>query len=270
IVVGDTTMQQVLPLLEKHLGNWQGEGEAPALAAVPAIERPSVSRVFLVDQPGAIQANIYVGQVVPSTMDPQATEFEIANAVLGGEFSSRLNMNLREDKHWAYGSYSFVSGAKGQRPWMAFAAVQIDKTAESLAELQREISQYASGEAPARAEEVAKVQAAEIRGLPGSFETANSVLSAISGIVRYQRPDDYVLQRKAKVESLTPEQVQAAAGTLRPEALTWVVVGDLSQIEEPVRALGLGEVQVIDADGKPVADAGTDAGTDAGADADSD
>ncbi|HLS83076.1 MAG TPA: pitrilysin family protein [Arenimonas sp.] len=270
VVVGDTTLGEIVPVLEEHLGQWQASAEAPAAIEVPEVPLPEAPRVFLVDQQGAIQANIFVGQLVPSTMDAKAVEFEVANAVLGGEFSSRLNMNLREDKHWAYGSYSFVQAAKGQRPWLAFAPVQIDKTAESLAELQREISQYASGEAPARAEEVAKVQAAEIRGLPGSFETANSVLSVISGIVRYQRPDDYVLQRKAKVESLTPEQVQAAAGTLRPEALTWVVVGDLSQIEEPVRALGLGEVQVIDADGKPVADAGTDAGTDAGADADSD
>jgi len=252
VVVGDTTLEEIVPVLEKHLGQWKVGTEAPDTVEVPAVPLPEKPRVFLVDQPGAIQANIFVGQLVPSTMDPKAVEFEIANAVLGGEFSSRLNMNLREDKHWAYGSYSFVQAAKGQRPWLAFAPVQIDKTAESLAELQREITDYATGKAPARAEEVAKVQASEIRGLPGSYETANAVLSAISGIVRYQRPDDYVLQRKARVEALTPEQVQAAAGTIRPESLTWVVVGDLSKIEDAVRSLDLGEVQVIDADGKPV------------------
>ncbi|KFN50626.1 M16 family metallopeptidase [Arenimonas composti] len=253
IVVGDTTLDAIVPLLEKHLGNWQGEGEAPALAEVPTIARPERPRVFLVDQPGAIQANIYVGQIVPSTMDPQATEFEIANSVLGGEFSSRLNMNLREDKHWAYGSYSFVSGAKGQRPWMAFAAVQIDKTAESLAELQREITAYATGAEPATAAEVAKIQASEIRSLPGSYETAGAVMGAIGGIVRFNRPDDYVVQRKARIEALTPETVNQLAATIDPKALTWVVVGDLSKIEAGVRALNLGEVQVIDADGKPVA-----------------
>lgn len=253
VVVGDTTLDEIVPVLERHLGNWKGQGPAPAAPAIPTVALPAKPRVFLVDQPGAIQANIFVGQLAPSTMDPQATEFEIANAVLGGEFSSRLNMNLREDKHWAYGSYSFVQGALGQRPWMAFAAVQIDKTAESLAELRREISEYATGKAPAKPEEVAKIQASEIRSLPGSYETANAVLGAITGIVRYQRPDDYVVQRKAKVEALTPEVVQAAAATIKPEALTWVVVGDLSKIEEGVRALDLGEVQVIDADGKPAA-----------------
>ncbi len=252
IVAGDTTLEEILPVLEKHFGSWKGEGAAPATAAVPAVALPAKPRVFLVDQPGAIQANVFVGQAVPSTMDAQATEFEIANSVLGGEFSSRLNMNLREDKHWAYGAYSFVQGAKGQRPWLAFAAVQTDKTAESIAELQREISDYASGKVPATAEEVAKIQATEIRSLPGSYETAGAVMGAIGGIVRFDRPDDYVVQRRAKIEALTPAVVKAAAGTINPEALTWVVVGDLSKIEASVRALNLGEVQVVDADGKPV------------------
>ncbi|MBW8310754.1 MAG: insulinase family protein [Rhizobium sp.] len=253
VVVGDTTLEEIVPLLEKHLGQWKATGAAPAQPAVTDVALPSRPRVFLVDQPGAIQANVYVGQLAPSSMDAKATEFEIANAVLGGEFSSRLNMNLREDKHWAYGSYSFVQAAKGQRPWLAFAAVQIDKTAESIAELQREISEYATGKAPAKPEEVAKIQASEIRSLPGSYETANAVLGAIGGIVRYQRPDDYVVQRKARIEGLTPEVVHAAAATIQPQALTWVVVGDLSKIEQGVRALDLGDVQVVDADGKPVA-----------------
>jgi predicted Zn-dependent peptidase len=172
--------------------------------------------------------------------------------VLGGEFSSRLNMNLREDKGWAYGSYSFVQAAQGQRPWLAFAAVQIDKTQESIAEMKREITEYATGKVPATAAEVSKIQAAEIRSLPGSYETANAVLGAIGGIVRYDRPDDYVVQRRAKVEGLTPAVVQSAATAIQPEALTWVVVGDLSKIEAGVRALNLGDVQVVDADGKPV------------------
>lgn len=240
-------------MLEKHLGSWKGVGVAPKPMAVPAVALPAKPRVFLVNQPGAIQANIFVGQAVPSTMDAKATEFEIANAVLGGEFSSRLNMNLREDKQWAYGSYSFVQGAKGQRPWLAYAAVQIDKTAESMAELQREIAAYANGTEAATAAEVAKIQATEIRSLPGSYETGASVMGAIGGIVRFNRPDDYVVQRRAKIQALTPAVVQAAAATLKPEALTWVVVGDLAKIEAGVRALNLGEVRVIDADGMPVA-----------------
>ncbi len=252
LVVGDTTLKEIVPVLDKHFDDWSGEGAAADSLDIADVARPKKPRVYLIDQPGAVQANLYVGQLVPSTKDAGAVKFDIANSVLGGEFSSRLNMNLREDKHWAYGSYSTTSGALGQRPWMAFAAVQIDKTAESLKEMRREISEYASGKAPPKAEEVSKIQATEIRGLPGSYETAGSVLGTLGGIVRYGRPDDYVFQRKAEIEGLTVDQVKAAAATIDPNVLTWVVVGDLKQIEKPVRALKLGDVFIVDTDGKAV------------------
>ena len=160
-------------------------------------------------------------------------------------------MNLREDKHWAYGAYSFTSDAVGQRPWMAFAPVQIDKTVPALQEMVREIGDYATGAKPATQAEVDKARADEINGLPGSFETAGAVMNAIGDIVRYDRPDDYVVRHAAQIESLTTDQVNAAAKTIAPKALTWVVVGDLSKIEQPIRDLKLGTVTVIDADGNP-------------------
>ena len=253
LVVGDTTLKELVPVLDKHFGDWQaGGGNVVGNGKIAPVQIPRKPRVYLIDQPGAVQANIYVGQLVPSTKDAGAVKFDIANAVLGGEFSSRLNMNLREDKHWAYGSYSSTSSAMGQRPWMAFAAVQIDKTAESLSEMRREITEYATGKAPPKPEEVSKIQSTEIRGLPGSYETAGAVLGTLGGIVRFGRPDDYVFQRKAEIEGLTTEQVKAAAAAIDPNALTWVVVGDLKQIEKPVRALKVGEVFIVDADGKPV------------------
>jgi predicted Zn-dependent peptidase len=129
--------------------------------------------------------------------------------------------------------------------------VQIDKTAESMQEMQKEISEFASGAKPATAAEVARIRNIQTLSLPGAYETASAVLGTISGIVRYQRPDDYVFKRKAEIEAMTPAQVAQAAATLDANALTWVVVGDLKQIERPVRALKLGEVTVIDADGKP-------------------
>lgn len=251
VVVGDTTLAEIVPLLDKYFGDWKGEGAAAKTATLAQVERPAKPRVYLIDQPGAVQANIFAGEVVPSSADASTIKFDIANSVLGGEFSSRLNMNLREDKHWAYGSYSFAPNALGQRPWLAFAPVQIDRTADSLKELQREISEYASGKVPPKPEEVAKIQATEIRGLPGSYETAAAVMGTIASNVRYGRPDDYVFKRKAEIEGLTPEQVKAAAATIDPAKLTWVVVGDLSKIEKPVRALNLGEISIVDADGKP-------------------
>ncbi|MCD7099887.1 pitrilysin family protein [Stenotrophomonas sp. MMGLT7] len=252
IVVGDTTLKQIVPQLERHFGDWKGEGAAPA-AKVPAeVARPKQPRVYLIDQPGAVQANLFAGQVVPSTTDAGATGFDIANGVLGGDFTSRLNMNLREEKHWSYGARSMASSALGQRPWMAIAPVQIDKTADALKEMDREIAAFAAGRQPPTAAEVERIRNIQTLSLPGAYETAGAVLSTIGGIVRYGRPDDYVFKRKAEIEAMTPDQVRQAAATLDPAALTWVVVGDLKQTEQPVRALGLGEVVVVDADGKPV------------------
>ena len=145
IVVGDTTLKEIVPLLEK-LCHWQAPEKnarlevrkAPADEAARVHDRP--------DRRGA--GHILVGQVVNPTGDPKALDFDIANGVLGGEFSSRLNMKLREEKQWAYGAYSYAIGAKGQRPWIASAAVQIDKTADSIRELQSDIAQYASTARP--------------------------------------------------------------------------------------------------------------------------
>ncbi len=253
IVAGDTTLKEIVPLLDKHFGDWKGEGAAPAELKLAEVARPAKPRVYLIDQPGAVQATIFAGELVPSTRDAGAVKFDIANAVIGGEFSSRLNMNLREDKHWAYGAYSFTNNAVGQRPWLAYAPVQIDKTADSLKEMDNEFVRYFSGQAPATAQEVAKIQATEIRGLPGAYETASSVMATIGGIVKYGRPDDWVFKRKAEIEALTPEQVKTAAATIDPGRLVWVVVGDLKQIEQPIRALNLGQISIVDADGKPVA-----------------
>jgi zinc protease len=250
IVVGDTTMAEIKPKLEAAFGDWKGEGAAPADATIAAVARPAHTRVFLIDQPGAIQANIFAGELIPSTKDKGATAFDFANLILGGQFSSRLNMNLREDKHWAYGAYSFTQDALGQRPWMAFSPVQIDKTAPALQEMAREISEYAGGKSPPTEAEVDKARANEIRGLPGQFETARAVMGTIADIVEYGRPDDYVVRHVAEIKAMTPATVAKAAKGIDPSALTWVVVGDLSKIEQPIRDLKLGDVIVIDADGK--------------------
>ncbi|MBB5207744.1 M16 family metallopeptidase [Chiayiivirga flava] len=252
IVVGDTTLKEIVPLLEKHFADWKAPEKKLPVIEVAKVELQPKPRVFLIDQPGAVQANILVGQVVNPTGDPKALDFDIANGVLGGEFSSRLNMKLREEKQWAYGAYSYAIGAKGQRPWIASAAVQIDRTADSIRELQTDIAQFASNAQAASDDEIAKIKRTNVLSLPGSYETAGAVMGAIGGIVRYGRPDNYVETLKERTEAVSAEAVHAAAGLLKPDALTWVVVGDLSKIEQPVRDLKLGEVSVLDADGKPL------------------
>src|SRR5690606_4595049 len=196
IVVGDTTLAEVVPRLERHFGNWKGGAGAPAQVEVAEVALPAAPRVALIDQPGALQAHIFAAQLDPGTRDPQPTLLELANGVIGGDSTARLNMNLREDKHWSYGASSSPGGALGQRRWMVSAPVQIDRTGESIAEIQRELAEFASGERPPSQAEVERVKAIQTLSLPGAYETAWSVMGAIGGIVRYDRPDDHVLRRK--------------------------------------------------------------------------
>ena len=253
MVVGDTTLAEIVPVLEKHFGDWKATGKAGAAAAIPQVAAQKKARVFLIDQPGAVQANIVAAQPLPSSSDAKTLQYDMANMIIGGDFTARLNMNLREDKHWSYGARSGAGGALGQRMWNASAPVQIDKTGESVAEVQREIAEFANGKAPATAAEVEGMEKVMTLSLPGAYETAAAVMNTIASNALYGRPDDYVFKRKAEIEAMTPEQVNAAAKVLDPNGLTWLVVGDLSKTEAPVRALNLGEVTILDADGKPVA-----------------
>ncbi|HUG99417.1 MAG TPA: pitrilysin family protein [Gammaproteobacteria bacterium] len=251
LVVGDTTLDEIVPLLEKHFGRWQAPPTPLPGKNIAAVERPATPRVYLVDQPGALQANILAGLLVNSTADEEALYFDIANGVLGGTFTARLNMNLREDKGWSYGVRSSASAAKGQRPWILRAPVQIDRAAEAIAELRRELTEFV-GERPATAEELDKVRNNRIRGLPGSYETSSAVLGTVGNIISYGWPDDHVVREQRRIEEMSLDEVHAAAAMLDPEALTWVIVGDLAQIEGPVRALELGEIVILDEDGLPV------------------
>ncbi|MCE9577249.1 MAG: insulinase family protein [Deltaproteobacteria bacterium] len=250
IVVGDTTLAALQPKLEAAFASWKAPATPAAPLALPTVKLPAKARVFLIDQPGAIQANITVAQLVPPSTDAGAIDLEFANDIVGGDFSARINMNLREDKHWAYGAYSRVGSALGQRRWGAGAAVQIDKTVDSVKELEREIRTFATGAAPAKPAEITRVQSGDVRELPGAYETAAAVMGTISGIVLYQRPDDYPAVRAARETAIKSTDIAAAAATIKPASLTWVIVGDLSKIEPGIRALKLGDVKVIDADGK--------------------
>lgn len=253
VITGDTTMAEIIPLLEKHLGDWRGQGAKPAVANLPVVALPNKPRIFLVDQPASVQANIFAGHLVPSSFDANAIDLEVANGVFGGTFTSRLNMNLRENKRWSYGARSGTQGAKGQRPWIASAGVQIDKTAESFAEMVREINEYASGKTPASADEVAKIQRSFTLRLPGSLETTGALTGSVVDIVRYNRADDYVLQRSARLKAITVDQVQdTAATTFKPESLVWLVVGDLSKIRAKIEALNVGPITVLDNDGNVI------------------
>jgi len=133
-----------------------------------------------------------------------------------------------------------------------YAPVQTDKTAPSAQEVLNE-ARAVVGDKPLTSEEITKVKRGQVRALPGQYESTANVLNALQGIVVYQRPDDYVQTYKRRVEAQKDADIEAAAREIiRPDSLTWVVVGDRKQVEQSVRALKIGEVQVLDTDGKPV------------------
>src|SRR6478735_1204166 len=253
LVAGDTTLAEITQKLDAAFGDWTPPAVPKGSKAIPQVADQTKPRVFLIDKPGAQQSLILAGLLAPPTTAENNLEIQTMNGAFGGVFSSRLNMNLREDKHWAYGAYSFTQEALGQRPYLLYAPVQTDKTAESAAELAKEVKAVI-GDRLLTSDEIAKIKVNDVRSLPGSYETAGSVLGALTGNALYHRPDDYVSTLTARTEAQTDANVRAAAQEIiKPDALTWVIVGDLSKIEQPVRALNLGAIQVVDADGKPVA-----------------
>ena len=252
LVAGDTTLAAIVDKLDAAFGDWKAPDSPVPKKNIAAVAAPDKPRVFLMDRPGALQSMILAGVVAPSTKAANNLEIQTMNGAFGGSFTSRLNMNLREDKHWAYGAFSFLSNAIGQRPFMLYAPVQTDKTAESVAEILRE-SREVIGARPLTAAEIDKIKVGDVRSLPGEFQTTGAVLAAMTSITLYDRPDDYVQTLKRRIEAQTDAAVEAAAKeVVKPQALTWIVVGDLKKIEQPVRDLKIGEVKVIDADGRIV------------------
>jgi len=250
IVTGAVSPATILPLLERHFGDWQPPaGASPPPAAITAAQGSGGTRVYLLDRPGAPQTSILAGQLMRSSLAPDRIDLNTANDVLGGTFTSRINMNLREDKHWSYGARSSLTETRGQRPWLLSAPVQTDKTVESIQEIQRELADFLAAK-PITADEVVKIRSRDVRALSGQYETNAAVSGAIGDIVRFGRPDDYVRTLRARLQAQTDAGArQAAAQAFQPGSLTWVIVGDLSKIEAPIRELGLGIVQVLDADG---------------------
>jgi zinc protease len=248
IVVGDTTMKEVTPKLEKLFAGWKS-GSVPTknVTTVPVAAK---SAVYLIDKPGALQSVIIAGVVAPPRANPQEIAIEAMNDTLGGIFGARLNMNLREDKHWSYGARTVLRDARSQRPFYAVAPVQTDKTKESLVETNKEFRGIV-GDHPITADELTKVQLNETLKLPGSRETLDALAQSIVDLVQFGLPDDYYNTYAGKVRALTTSDVNdAAKEVVRPDNLIWIVVGDRSKIEAGVRELNLGEFRLMDADGK--------------------
>jgi len=251
VIVGDTTLGEVTPKLEKLFSAWKS-GNVPK-KTVKTVNLPAKSTVYLIDKPGAQQSVVVAGVVAPPEGNPKEIAIEAMNDGLGGNFGARLNMNLREDKHWSYGASMRLWDARGQRPYLAVAPVQTDKTKESLVEMNKEFHDVV-GSRPLSQEELEKVQANETLSLPGSRETQNAVGASILDLVQFGLPDDYYETYAGKVRALkTSDLADAAHLVVHPDQLTWVIVGDRAKIEAGVKELNLGELKYLGPDGKPLA-----------------
>ena len=249
LIVGDTTLAQIKPLLEQRLAAWKAPQEPLPVKQLGVIPLQPKPRVFLVNRTGSEQSLVMAVELAPPRKAPDNVALETVNTILGGSFSSRINMNLRQDKHWSYGAGTSLIDAKGQRVFQSAALVQTDKTADSLREMLQELRDL-PGARPATEQEIRFAKDTMVRSLPGENETAGQVAGSYADILTYGLPDSYFNDLVGEVEALTPPQVQAAATELvHPEGLTWIVVGDLAVIEANIRKLDIGEVKVLDTDG---------------------
>jgi zinc protease len=250
LVVGDTTLAELKPALERAFGAWK-PGDLPN-HDIAKVDQPAGTTIYLIDRPGALQSDIVGAQLAPPRNSPDAVALNLLNDVFGGTFSSRLNMDLREDKHWSYGVGTSLVAARGQRILVSDSPVQTDKTADALRELAREYAALGSTR-PVTPRELQDAQANETLGLPGSFETVGQLSNAYATILQYGLPEDYYNTYTAKALALTPAELNAlAARVVLPRQPVWIVVGDVSRIEAPIRALNLGTVRRIDVEGKPL------------------
>ena len=250
VVVGATTMAEIKPRLERLFADWRpGKVPAKSIATVPQQQRPTV---YLMDRPGSLQSIIIAGHIAPPKANPKEVGIQTMNSVLGSEFSSRVNMNLREDKHWSYGAFTFFRDARGQRPFVAYAPVQTDKTKESVMELSKELRGIVR-DRPIEPGELSRAQASLTLTLPGSWETMAALSGAIVDIVSYGLDDRYydTFAQKVRAETV-PSLTEIAGEVVHPDQLVWVIVGDRSKIEAGIRELKLGDIRLIDTDGKPV------------------
>jgi zinc protease len=249
IVVGDTTLEQVQPLLEARFGHWTTAASPPK--AITPLQPAASPAVYLIDKPGALQSVIAAGVVAPPKRNPDDLAEEAMVTTLGGAFTSRLNMNLREEKHWAYGAFAFIAPARGPSLFTALAPVQTDKTKESFAEVRRELTEIV-GARPITASELSLAQHNLTLSLPGRWETDGAVGGSLGEIATYGLANDYYDVYAQRISALTVADVDRAAKlVVKPANLTWVIVGDRAKVLEPLESLGL-KVIVIDADGKPV------------------
>jgi len=246
-VVGDVTMKELLPKLEKYFGDWQ-KADVPAYTIPPAPAQGE-SRIYLIDRPGSVQTVLQLGMLGIERTSPDYFAVLLADRVLGGGPSGRLFMNLREDKGYTYGAYSTFGGSKFKGTWISSSEVRTDVTEGAMKEFMYELNRMRTDTVPA--EELDNAKRAIIGSFALSLEQPASLLQNIITQKLYNLPADYWDTYPQKVSAITAQDVQRAAQKyIDLGHLQVVAVGDAAKAREILAKYG--KVELYDAEGKPV------------------
>jgi predicted Zn-dependent peptidase len=246
-VVSSLPLSDVKPMLDARFGNWTAPASPRGVKTFgTSPPRPTAQKILLINRPGAPQSSIVGGQLIPVDPRGDVIPLSTANDILGGNFLSRLNMDLRENKGWSYGVSGRPNYYEKGVSYIVSAPVQADKTGESLAELNTQISDYLSTRG-ATDEELSRTVAKSINELPGRFEGADDVLNAMMSMDLFARPDNYYETLAPRYRNLTAATLdKAARATIDPKGFTWVVVGDAAKVRPQLEKLGL-PIEVVEA-----------------------
>ncbi|TFH66025.1 MAG: insulinase family protein [Candidatus Zixiibacteriota bacterium] len=246
ILVGDITMAEAKLKLEKAFGNWKPGNVAQR--SVNQVKPPSKTKVVIVDKPGAVQSLIFLGNIAMPRSSGDYLPASVMCNVLGGGSTARLYTNLRQDKGYTYGSYSFINFRRGQGYLAAYAQVQTEVTKEALIEFLKEFRGIA-GEKPIDAAELADKKNNMIKSFPQGFETYGGIADQIGTMLTFGLPDDEWKSYIGRINAVTPEAaMKSARDYVDPNALLIVVVGDRAKIEPRIREVNLGEITFPSAD----------------------
>ena len=244
LVVGDVTLDEVLPKLEARFGSWKAQRERPSIPASSA--SPTEPGVYLIDFPGAAQSAVAAFLLAPAYDASKEEALSTVSHVLGGSFSSRINMNLREEKHWTYGAHGGLRDTPKERVLVVQASVQADKTAQSIAEIRREYVDLVNSK-PIDEGELNEMKNGLTLSTPSILQTMDGLLAVIEEMLRRSLPLDYWSGRVGRLRALDLATVNTVAKSLiDPSKLVWVVAGDREKIQIEVEHLGLGALKLID------------------------
>jgi zinc protease len=244
VVSGEVTKEDLAPILEKSFGKWSGDPVAP----ISLPESPASRKVVLVDAPGTPQTQVRVVIPGPKRASPDYESLLVMNEILGGAFSSRINMNIREKNGYAYGANTWIR-TLAYGGWIAAGAgVRTDKTAPAVREIVKEMSQM--GQLPVRPEEIMLAKSSLVRSFPSWFETTSQTVNILSEIPVYGLGLGYYAEYAKKVEAVTEAEIQNVAKKyLKPENMIVIAVGDRKVIESGLKSAGLGNIEIRDTDG---------------------